>query len=102
MLKKALEKEKAHFSDEKVRLEKLKIECAAEPTGVLKAPGDDVLMEDTKEASRDKELALRRMTAAKADANDEKLAAKRVQEMSKLADEISVSRRSGNARKTKR
>ena len=102
----ALERQKAHFYEEKVRLEKLKAEMSAEPIGVPKASGvgtgDDVLMEDSEKTLRDKELELRRMAAAKADANGEKFSAKRAQEISKLADGISESLKNENARETNR
>ena len=99
----ALERQKVHFFEEKVRLENVRAALAAEPMGVPKASGvgsgDDVLTEDTEEALRDKELVLKRMVAAKADANGKKLSANRVQEFSKLADETSISLRKRKCKK---
>ena len=55
---------------------------------------DELMMDVTEEGLRrmkDEELELRRMVAAKEGSNGEKLSAKRVQEISKQADEISAS-----------
>ena len=80
---------------------KLKAELAKEPIGVPTGDpmasgagnGVDALMEDSEETLRDKELELRRMAAAKADANGEERSAKRVQEISKIAEGISKSKK---------
>ena len=96
----ALEKQKAHFDEEKKRLEKLKAELAAAPivTPLNSEKGmeddDEMLMDVTEEGLRrmkDEELELRRVVATKAGSNGEKLSVKRVQEISKQADDISAS-----------
>ena len=90
----------AHFNEEKDRLEKLKAELAAAPIATPLDPekgkeDDEMMMDVTEEGLRkmkDEELELRRMVAAKAGSNGEKLSVKRVQEISKQAeDEISAS-----------
>ena len=96
----ALEKQKAHFDKEMRRLEKLKAELPAAPiaTPLNSEKGmeddDEMLMDVTEEGLRrmkDEELELRRMVASKAGSNGEKLSVKRVQGISKQADEISAS-----------
>ena len=96
----ALERQKAHFNEEKVRLEKLKAELATAPiitplnSGKGSEDDDELMMDVTEEGVRkmkDEELELRRMVATKAGSNGEKLSVKRLQEISKQADEISAS-----------
>ena len=86
---------------EKERLAKLKAELAAPPiaTPLNSRKGteddDEMMMDVTEEGlirMKDEELELRTMVAAKAGSNGEKLSAKRVQEISKRADD--------NAKKT--
>ena len=104
----ALERQKAHFNEEKERMEKLKAELAAAPIITPLNPGkgtedDDGLMMDVTEEGlrkmKDEELELRRMVATKTGSNGEKLSAKRVQEISKQADEISASMKKRQCKK---
>ena len=72
---KALLQQRAHFEEEKLRLERLKAQLAAEPA-VLK--GDDMDTDlETAESLAEKELVLRRMAPAKVDGDGTSLLEKR-------------------------